>query len=177
MLARHARRLLSTTSSRALLHHARPHHIPLVRGWASAALATATAKADAENMSTLFDHPPASSSRTSELHPTGLFLRPHLTSPHDFDALAERTLARAQKVVERILRAREDPGELRKVVKNLDRLSDLLCGVIDMAELVRHAHPDGQCVDAANRAYEHMCSYMNVLNTEVGLYEVRAIFL
>lgn len=59
-----------------------------------------------------------------------------------------------------------------KVVKNLDRLSDMLCSVIDLAELVRNAHPDHAWVDAANEAYETLCEFMNVLNTHVGLYEV-----
>ncbi len=62
---------------------------------------------------------------------------------------------------------------LKKVVKNLDRLSDMLCGIIDLSELVRHAHPDKAWVDAANHAYETLCEFMNVLNTHVGLYEVR----
>ena len=60
-----------------------------------------------------------------------------------------------------------------KVVKNLDRLSDLLCGVIDLAETVRNSHPDRAWVEAANTAYETLCEFMNVLNTHVGLYEVR----
>ena len=58
------------------------------------------------------------------------------------------------------------------MVKNLDRLSDMLCSVIDLAELVRNAHPDPEWVKSANEAYEQLCEYMNVLNTNVGLYEV-----
>jgi intermediate peptidase len=58
------------------------------------------------------------------------------------------------------------------MVKSLDRLSDLLCGVIDLAELVRNVHPDEAWNEGANEAYEELCSYMNVLNTHTGLYEV-----
>jgi mitochondrial intermediate peptidase len=58
------------------------------------------------------------------------------------------------------------------MVKNLDRLSDLLCGVIDLAELVRNVHPDHAWAGGANAAYEELCEYMNELNTHVGLYEV-----
>jgi len=57
-------------------------------------------------------------------------------------------------------------------VKNLDRLSDLLCGVIDMCELVRNVHPDESWVIEAERAYERLCSFMNGLNTDQGLYKV-----
>jgi hypothetical protein len=48
----------------------------------------------------------------------------------------------------------------------------MLCSVIDLAELVRNAHPDTEWVESANEAYEQLCEYMNVLNTNVGLYEV-----
>ena len=60
-----------------------------------------------------------------------------------------------------------------KVVKNLDRLSDLLCSVVDLAEFVRNAHPDQKWVASANNLYESLSEFMNVLNTHVGLYNVR----
>ena len=60
-----------------------------------------------------------------------------------------------------------------KVVKNLDRLSDLLCSVVDLAEFVRNAHPDPKWVASANNLYESLSEFMNVLNTHVGLYNVR----
>lgn len=60
------------------------------------------------------------------------------------------------------------------MVKNLDRLSDLLCGVIDLAELIRNAHPDPSWVQSAEHVYEKMCEFMNVLNTHVEMYEVRS---
>lgn len=59
-----------------------------------------------------------------------------------------------------------------KVVKNLDRLSDLLCSVVDLAEFVRNAHPDPEWVASANNLYESLSEFMNVLNTHVGLYNV-----
>ena len=71
------------------------------------------------------------------------------------------------------MRARHNRDELFKVVKNLDRLSDMLCSVIDLAELIRNAHPDQEWVDSAEQVYEQLCEFMNVLNTHVGLYEVR----
>ena len=58
------------------------------------------------------------------------------------------------------------------VVKNLDRLSDVLCGVIDMCELVRNVHPDELWVMESEKAYERLCSFMNGLNTDQGLYRV-----
>jgi mitochondrial intermediate peptidase len=120
-----------------------------------------------------FDHPHHPSWSKS---PTGLFGQPSLVSPSSFQNLALATLIRAQLLTERIVRARQSRDELFKAVKNLDRLSDMLCSVIDLAELVRNAHPDAEWVQSANEAYEQLCEYMNVLNTNVGLYEVRLSF-
>ncbi|KAF8807825.1 mitochondrial intermediate peptidase [Phlegmacium glaucopus] len=134
------------------------------------------ATADHKTLITLFDHP------KSQLFPspfkvTGLFTHHSLAHPAALISLAEATLLRAQLLTDRILRAHQSRDELLKVVKNLDRLSDMLCGVIDLAEVVRNAHPDRIWIDAANKAYETLCEFMNVLNTHVGLYEVLKIVI
>lgn len=110
---------------------------------------------------------------------TGLFGQPSLTSPSAFLPLARRTTLRAKVIVNRMCAERPPPQSLEEaeiafltMVKNLDRLSDLLCGVIDLAELVRNVHPDQAWNEGANEAYEELCEYMNELNTHVGLYEV-----
>ena len=41
-----------------------------------------------------------------------------------------------------------------------------------LAELVRNAHPDPVWVQSSEEVYEKLCEFMNVLNTNVGLYEV-----
>ena len=99
---------------------------------------------------------------------TGLFRHKQITSPDAFIPVAMATIARANYVVRRIINAREEHGT-QKIVKNIDRLSDLLCGIIDMAELVRHTHPEKAWVDAANNAYDILCEYMNELNTNIEL--------
>lgn len=126
---------------------------------------------DDSDLKDLFDH---SSGSTSKLtHPTGLFDY-HLASPESLRPLTERTLIHGQAIVDRIRNSPSDPRELRRVVKNLDRLSDVLCGVIDMCELVRSVHPNRRWVDECDLAYERLCSFMNGLNTDRGLYEVRS---
>ena len=123
-----------------------------------------------------FDHPAHRPSWSRS--PTGLFgSPPALVSPSSFHNLALATLIRAQLLTERIVRAWRSRDELFKAVKNLDRLSDMLCSVIDLAGLVRNAHPDPEWVKSANEAYEWLCEYMNILNTNVGLYEVRHLLL
>ncbi|KAF9225448.1 mitochondrial intermediate peptidase [Gyrodon lividus] len=134
-------------------------------------LVTIPPSSDDAELVSLFDQP----QHDSPLRPlsvSGIFQHPYLTTPAAFSTLADSTLVRAQLLTERILRASESRSELFKVVKNLDRLSDLLCGVIDLAELLRNAHPDPQWVQCASDSYEKLCEYMNVLNTHVGLYEV-----
>ncbi|UZJ52975.1 hypothetical protein CBS101457_002295 [Exobasidium rhododendri] len=142
------------------------------------------AEADARVLRALFDAPETSSMRSERTAKKrlsaslGLFGSPSLTQPSSFLELAKRTLLRAQLLVSRIVDAPNNGyEEMTKVVRNLDRLSDLLCGVIDCAELIRNAHPDREWVDAANEAYEYLCGYMNVLNTHTGLYEVLAKIL
>lgn len=85
-------------------------------------------------------------------------------------------MARADYIVRRIVNAKGE-NETRKIVKNIDRLSDLLCGIIDMTELIRHTHPDKTWVNAANNAYDILCEYMNGLNTHSELAAVRISFV
>ena len=134
---------------------------------------TTALNAEAKDFVSAFDNPGHRPSWS--ISPTGLFGQPALVSPSSFHNLAVATLIRAQLLTERIVRARQSRDELLKAVKNLDRLSDMLCSVIDLAELVRNAHPDPEWVKSANEAYEQLCEYMNVLNTNVGLYEVRLL--
>lgn len=143
-----------------------------LRPSSSSAVHTIPASTEDKALVSLFDHP-KSALKSTIFASTGLFRHHTVHHPRALLSLADATLIRARVLTDRILRARDSRDELFKVVKNLDRLSDLLCGVIDLAELIRNAHPDRAWVNAANEAFETMCEYMNVLNTHVGLYEVR----
>ncbi|KAF7303178.1 Mitochondrial intermediate peptidase [Mycena kentingensis (nom. inval.)] len=123
-----------------------------------------------------FDRP-KSAFTFSGVSPTGLFGHRSLSHPSALIALADSTLVRIRLLTDRILRASESRRELLLVVKNLDRLSNLLCGVIDLAELVQTVHPDAKWVTAANEAHERMFNYMNTLNTHPGLYSVLKLVL
>ncbi|KAL0579465.1 Mitochondrial intermediate peptidase [Marasmius crinis-equi] len=162
-------------NARIPIHHSlpRPTRVPS-RTAATLARPIIPASPEDKTLVALFDQPTGALSLTNFNH-TGLFGHPSLTHPRALISLANATLFRAQALTDRILRAAQSRDELFKVVKNLDRLSDLLCGVIDLSELVRNSHPDRQWVDAANHAYEMLCEFMNVLNTHVGLYEVLKI--
>jgi len=110
----------------------------------------------------------------------GLFGYTNLIKPQDLIPLAQRTVHRASAVVERICNlpttfakdGTTSDQALLLMAKQFDRLSDLLCSVIDPCEFIRNVHADEDWVEAANEVYEYMCNYMNTLNTHVGLYRV-----
>lgn len=129
-------------------------------------------QADDNSLKAHFDTP--SPLFPSYSHPEGLFSYSALRTPQALRPLTDRVLIQVQAIVDRICAAQDDPSgkELRLVVKNLDRLSDLLCGVIDLCELVRNVHPEDQWIAECEKSYDRLCSFMNGLNTHVGLYEV-----
>ena len=172
MLPRRAASIVSTSAHRPFRCRA-CHRLTPFRSLATQTkFPTIPASPDDAALVSLFDHPGPTFKR-SPLSTTGLFGHPSLAYPDALISLADATLVRAQLLTDRILRARESRDELLKVVKNLDRLSDMLCGVTDLSELIRNAHPDPTWIRAADYAYDTLCEFMNVLNTHVGLYEVR----
>ncbi|KAE8147323.1 mitochondrial intermediate peptidase [Aspergillus avenaceus] len=100
--------------------------------------------------------------------PTGLVQNQYLTSPDGFRTLANVSLQKCQAIVSKVLAA-STLDEYRAMARNLDRLSDLLCRVIDLSDFIRLIHPDPQVQEAATQAYALMFEYMNVLNTTTGL--------
>lgn len=114
-------------------------------------------------------------------HNVGLFQNRYLTVPSGFRTFTEVTLKRADAAVKRILAA-SSTGDYKLLVKHFDRLSDLLCRVIDLADFVRSTHPDQGMRTAATQAYGNMYQYMNVLNTTPELnnqlkaaYEIKEV--
>lgn len=161
-------------------------------------------KMDDDTLRAMFDKPadgPGVMGSAETLTPTGLFLHPRLQSPEHMQTLTSQTLQHGIHLVDRICSvlpasqfrplhpespfatyldaprsSYEHAKALRLVPKLLDRLSDVLCLVIDMAELVRNVHPDARWVEESDRAYERLGSFMNGLNTHQGLYEVSLPF-
>lgn len=123
----------------------------------------------------LFDRPSLSST-SSALAPTGLFSQPALTSPDSLPSLAAHVVSRVQLILARLHRAPSaGHAELELVVKNFDRLSDLLCGVIDMCEAIVTLHPDKKWRRKAEETHEGLCRLMNEMNVDVRLYDVRCL--
>ncbi|KAI8341573.1 hypothetical protein BD560DRAFT_450726 [Blakeslea trispora] len=108
----------------------------------------------------------------------GFFGHPHFSSVHGISFATQQAIQRAQILVERVCNAPHNGAEeMRKVVKHLDRLSDTLCSVVDLAEFIRNAHPDPNIMEAANKSYSDLCSYMNTLNTDQRIHQVLSIVL
>lgn len=140
---------------------------------ASIAQHTADVKQDDSALRQIFDSPSAwlSFSGSHKSKPrVGLFRNAYLTKPQGFLAFARVSLARAQNIVEKVLNA-SSLSEYREVVRDMDRLSDLLCRVIDLSDFVRVTHPDRQMQAAASEAWTTVYQYMNQLNTTTGLNE------
>ncbi|KAJ3037654.1 Mitochondrial intermediate peptidase [Rhizophlyctis rosea] len=101
---------------------------------------------------------------------TGLFGYPQLSKPSGLVDAALAALEEATRIVEAVCAARTD-NEIRKTVRRLDRLSDVLCSVVDLAEFLRNVHPSREYVRAAEKAVAELTSLLSQLNTHPGLYE------
>ena len=160
---------------------------PHQRRWQSAATAAASAAASATSQSqtpayhgqsnrhddtvlrSLFDAPAGRTFPEFGLKKNhGLFKNRYLTSAEGFLLFAEKNLEKATKIVRRVLQA-STTQEYRAIVRDLDRLSDLLCRVLDLSDFVRMTHPDAKFQDAAKGAWTMVYQYMNELNTMTGL--------
>ncbi|KAL1866913.1 hypothetical protein VTK73DRAFT_4460 [Phialemonium thermophilum] len=98
----------------------------------------------------------------------GLFRNAFLTGPEGFHAFARASLRRSQKIVEKVLQA-STVEEYRCIVRDLDRLSDILCRHLDMTEFLRAHHPDPRVQQAAEESWYAVYQYMNELNTTTEL--------
>ena len=98
----------------------------------------------------------------------GLFQNIYLKDPAGFDDFAQATLARCKRIVARVLDA-SSQRDYKGIIEDLDRLSDSLCRVLDLSDFVRATHPNETFQAAADRAYQNLYEFMNVLNTTPGL--------
>lgn len=135
---------------------------------------TAQKKKDDDTLRRVFDSEPFwhefSYRNLTSSKRAGLVQNQYLTSPDGFRAFASVSLQRCQAIVSKVLAA-STIEEYRGMARSLDRLSDLLCRVIDLSDFMRTIHPDPAVQEAATQAYALMFEYMNVLNTTTGLYD------
>lgn len=130
---------------------------------------TPSTKADEATLRDVFNNHAAWKDFSSRAKTTsGLIGNRHLTEPRGFQQFAESSLRKCKELVERVLAASTIEA-YKRLPRDLDRLSDLLCRVIDLSDFVRTIHPDQRIAAAASAAYSLMFQYMNELNTTTGL--------
>ena len=112
--------------------------------------------------------------RISGISSTGLFGYPTLSSPQGLAQATQLAIAKSNEIVRKVCEASE-PQEWIKTVKRLDQLSDLLCSVVDAAQLLRSVHPDEQFSQSADESYYTISNYLNQLNTHLPLYHASHI--
>ncbi|KAK9379046.1 uncharacterized protein V2V93DRAFT_374847 [Kockiozyma suomiensis] len=126
----------------------------------------------------IFDSPTVWGSFFSSLGDTssvGLLNNSRLTSAHSLTEFAEATLRSAQRVAAAITAIDTSSltgDDCRRVVRLFDRLSEMLCRVIDLAEFVRTVHPDEAYLAGAESAHNLMMGYMIELNSSDELFGV-----
>ncbi|KAK6503114.1 Mitochondrial intermediate peptidase [Arthrobotrys musiformis] len=170
---RKSRRIGPTTIGARYLHQSitpHPSIDPLQQIPPSVAFSS-TEKHDDALLRSIFDSPDAYKSFSSSTPKprTGLFQNRFLTTPKGFIVFANSCLKKARRVVDRVSRATSQEDHIR-IIKDLDRLSDLLCRVLDLSDFIRNTHPDPNFVRAADRAFQSVYEYMNILNTTTDLY-------
>ncbi|KAL8954018.1 MAG: hypothetical protein Q9222_000140 [Ikaeria aurantiellina] len=100
--------------------------------------------------------------------PRGLFENRYLTRPEGFTHFSRATVEKCQRLVAGVVAA-STFEERRLIPRNLDRLSDCLCRLLDLADFVRSTHPDAAFREASTQAYASLFEFMNVLNTTPDL--------
>ncbi|KAI4121579.1 MAG: hypothetical protein LQ338_006289, partial [Usnochroma carphineum] len=102
--------------------------------------------------------------RSTSAPSKGLFENHYLAKPEGFIDFSKETVGKCQRLVARVVAA-SVAEEQRLIPKLLDRLSDSLCRVLDMADFVRATHPDAGFQEASTEAWSMLYEFMNVLNT------------
>jgi intermediate peptidase len=134
---------------------------------------SASGRADDEALRKVFDNASFWESfrrGSSKTKPAGIIGNKYLTHPEGFVDFVTITIQRCNAVVQRVSQA-ETVEEYKYMVKDLDKLSDLLCRVIDLADFVRSTHPNRKFQVMAVKAYHTVFQYMNQLNTTPVLYD------
>ncbi|KAJ4363769.1 Mitochondrial intermediate peptidase [Ascochyta clinopodiicola] len=169
----HARRPRRFNSTIANAHASAPPPPPPAAA-ASLYGLSASGKTDDSALRSVFDNAAFWDSfrRTSKTtsKQAGIIGNKYLTHPDGFIDFVTVTIHRCNAVVQNVADA-ESPADFKGLVKELDKLSDLLCRVIDLADFVRGTHPDRKFQMMAVKAYHTVFQYMNQLNTTPVLYD------
>lgn len=173
---------LSSSQRQELPRIEQDRSTPLDPGFIQNIQNTASISKDDQTLRQIFDSSSFWNEFSSKSHglpsgkqPTGIFDNPHLTSPKGLQQFTNISLQQAQALARKIIGQgleHASAQSLRDTIRNLDRLSDILCQVIDLVGFVRMSHPDPKFVQAAQESHEVMFDFMNFLNTSVELNDM-----
>lgn len=105
---------------------------------------------------------------------TGLFGYDQLASSQrqGFVQAAKSTVEHVNHIISLVCAEVSSVEEKRKAVKRLDLLSDLVCSVVDAAQLIMSVHPDPKVSKDAATAHAILSNFLSHLNTNTPLYLV-----
>ena len=114
--------------------------------------------------------------RTStQIQPTGLFDNTMLSKPDGFQTSAHEAITKSILLVDEINSRAGSPGI--GIIDKMDKLSDTLCRVADLAECIRQVHPDQEVAQRAQEACLEISNYVEQLNTNTGLHRALRAFM
>ena len=92
-----------------------------------------------------------------------------LLNANDFRALTKQAIDKSNSLRNAIndVDGTKQPAQ---VLRLLDNISNVVCSVIDAAELCRNTHASEDFRLEAEKAFSALASYIQVLNTDTGLY-------
>lgn len=99
----------------------------------------------------------------------GLFCNPYLINPKGLKKFADESLDRARALTNHMIKD-QSIESMKSYIKELDRLSDMLCRVIDLCEFIRAAHPNSSFIKVAEQCHAKLFEHMNILNTSKPLF-------
>lgn len=97
----------------------------------------------------------------------GLFNLPSLTSPDSFISSAHAAIS-TSNTLRASLPSLSNPVD---TLYALDKISNVVCSVIDAAELTRNVHHDAAYRDAATQSFTLLADYIAELNGDRSLYD------
>tara|TARA_B100001142_G_scaffold24180_1_gene22091 strand:+ start:2797 stop:3627 length:831 start_codon:yes stop_codon:yes gene_type:complete len=122
----------------------------------------------------------ASTTASPDRDRPGLYGLVGLHAPEDFARLTREATTTSTSLVasiakdwslDRLTRDGGGNGGAARVVTDLDEISDVVCAVVDVAEVCRNTHPDERWVRAAERAYIDLQQHVGNLNADRSLYD------
>ncbi|EGD77068.1 hypothetical protein PTSG_07408 [Salpingoeca rosetta] len=105
----------------------------------------------------------------------GLFTNMRLLSSDGFPVIEEEARAHMNALV-REMKDNHSRGHHEKALESVDHISHVLCKVLDLCEFVLQVHPSAEYRDAAANSLYSLGHDMEVLNTDVELYQALKAF-